>query len=270
MVSSSMEPPTGQRSHLLERPVKLVPAIVGQILDRIVSGEFMPGQLLPKESEIIDEYGVSRTVIREALRVLEEKGLISIQQGRGTVVNEPQLWNLLDPQVMSAQVAHDESLTVLENLADVRAALEAELTRAAVPRMGPAEHAELAEQFGRLTEAIDDVSRYLGIDQDFHDVILRAARNPLGRQIVRNIHGWNTMNPIAPEFGPDAIARAHSAHRAIFELVEAGEERVVLQTDNEPAIALYRSAGWVVTDRLVHNDRGDGVVYDEHVLVKRL
>ena len=55
-------------------------------------------------------------------------------------------------------------------------------------------------------------------------------------------------------------------------LVAGGHRKAELHTiaGNEPALALYRSAGWVVTDRLVHNDRGDGVVYDEHVLVKRL
>jgi ribosomal protein S18 acetylase RimI-like enzyme len=54
-------------------------------------------------------------------------------------------------------------------------------------------------------------------------------------------------------------------------LAEAGHREVELHTivGNEPALALYRSAGWVVTDRLVHNDT-DGLVYDEHVLVKRL
>lgn len=58
-------------AHRLERPGRLVPAVVAGLLGRIVAGEFPPGTLLPKESELIEEYGVSRTVIREALRVVE-------------------------------------------------------------------------------------------------------------------------------------------------------------------------------------------------------
>jgi DNA-binding FadR family transcriptional regulator len=218
-------------SHRLERPGRLVPAVVSGLLDRIVVGEFTPGTLLPKESELVVGYGVSRTVIREALRVLEEKGLIDIQQGRGTVVMAQDDWNLLDPQVMSAQIANDRGFTVLENLADVRAAMEAELTRVATAQLDAEGLVALGEALSRLSEALDDHRRYLDVDQEFHDIILRAASNPVARQIVRNVHGWNSLNPHRVSYGKEQIESAHRGHVDVYELIvardaEAAAERM--------------------------------------------
>ena len=75
--------------------------VVAHLARRILSGEFQPTASLPKEPELCQEYGVSRTVIREATKVLESKGLISIRSRLGTQVQHQSEWNMLDPDLLA-------------------------------------------------------------------------------------------------------------------------------------------------------------------------
>jgi DNA-binding FadR family transcriptional regulator len=213
--------PVSAAGHRLQRPTLLVPAVVSGLLGRIVTGELRPGTLLPKESELVTAYGVSRTVIREALRVLEEKGLIDVQQGRGTMVNDADRWNLLDPLIIETQVRSDRTPAVLGHLVEVRAAMEAELTRLAAERMSDADIAGLGEALRRLADAIDDHPAYLNLDQEFHDIILRAADNQYGRQFVRNVHGWNALHPLSVASTDEQIQSSHAEHTQVHALIAA-------------------------------------------------
>lgn len=215
------------QSHHLNRPTRLVPAVVEALVDRISRGEFALGDLIPKESELTDQYGVSRTVIREALRVLEEKGLVSVQQGRGTLITERENWDLLDALVMRAQVRHDASFKTLDDLVRVRAAMEADLVLAATPLFTESERAELLEAFRALEDRIGDPEGYIAADRRFHDVILRTAHNDYGRQIVRSVHEWSISYP--GELPPESIPTSHREHTAIRDLVLAGDAEAASQ-----------------------------------------
>lgn len=219
--NSATAPLASAASHRLQRPTLLVPAVVSGLLERIVTGELRSGTMLPREPELVTAYGVSRTVIREALRVLEEKGLIDIQQGRGTLVNDTDRWNLLDPLIIETQVRSDRTTAVLGRLVEVRAAMEAELTRLATERMSDADIATLGDALRRLGEAIDDHTAYLSLDQEFHDVIMRAADNQYGRQFVRNVHGWNALHPLGAASTDEQIQATHEAHTQVHELIAA-------------------------------------------------
>ena len=118
---------------LAARPARLSEVVIGLLVDRIVSGEHPVGGLIPREPELCAAFGVSRTVIREALKVLEEKGLVRVRRGFGTVVNDEDEWNLLDLQVLSAVVRHDRELEVLADLIEVRVALETVMAARAAP-----------------------------------------------------------------------------------------------------------------------------------------
>ena len=71
---------------------------------------------------------MSRTVIRESVKRIEEKGLVTVAQGRGTQAQPSTSWNILDPVVLSALVENDSSLGVLDELATVRSALEGSMS----------------------------------------------------------------------------------------------------------------------------------------------
>ncbi|MBX6169773.1 MAG: FadR family transcriptional regulator, partial [Thermobispora bispora] len=87
----SLEPP----GH--KRPRRLGDTVVTYLVDRIVSGAYPVDTVLPTEPELCQEFGVSRTVVRESIKLLEAKGLVKATPGRGTRVLEPIGWNLLDP-----------------------------------------------------------------------------------------------------------------------------------------------------------------------------
>ena len=114
-----------------KRPARLGTAVVDVLVDRIVSGELEPGSLLPTEPRLSEAFSVSRTVIREAVKILEQKGLVRARQGQGTRVALPDEWNLLDPMVLEASVRHDKDLRILDDLVEVRRVLEAEMAREA-------------------------------------------------------------------------------------------------------------------------------------------
>lgn len=207
-------------SHAVRRPAKLVPAIVESVVDRITSNEFVPGDLLPKESALVEQFGVSRTVIRESLRVVEEKGLISIQQGRGTEVNPVERWNLLDPLVIAAQVRHDPTLDTLDQMIVVRAAMESEMARTAAERMSKAWSERLQTALDKLARSTASVHDYIVADREFHDLIMKCSGNMFGRRIAQEVHEWALTPETATTL--DHLQEAERDHREMFVMLTTG------------------------------------------------
>ena len=87
--------------------------LVAQITDRIVSNQIAPGEALPTEPELCVSFDVSRTVVREAVRVLVSKGLIEVKHGSGMLVALTDRWNLLDPQNLLGNVCQNRNAALL-------------------------------------------------------------------------------------------------------------------------------------------------------------
>ena len=100
---------------------RLGSALVVQLVDDIVGGAYAPGATLPTEADLGAKFGVSRTVVRESVKLLQDKGLIRIVQGKGTLVTDPRSWDLIDDVVLAAVVRHDDTLGILDELVLVRA-----------------------------------------------------------------------------------------------------------------------------------------------------
>ena len=171
-----------------KRPARLGTAVVDALLDRIVAGELEPGTLLPNEPRLCEAFGVSRTVIREAIKILEQKGLVRAKQGQGTRVAMPDEWNLLDPMVLEASVRHDKDLRILDDVVEVRRVLESEMARQAAVKATAGHRAEMKKLLDRLSAEVVTPERHMLTDLQFHDVIMRASGNRLGRAVVRAIH----------------------------------------------------------------------------------
>src|SRR5947207_11401845 len=82
------------------RPGRFASVVVEELARHIIGGGFPEGHLLPRLPDLCAEFGFSRTVIREGVKVLEERGLVRVEQGRGTTVQSRERWNLLDPLVI--------------------------------------------------------------------------------------------------------------------------------------------------------------------------
>jgi DNA-binding FadR family transcriptional regulator len=204
------------------RPARLASVVLEELAHRIIEGTFPEGSVLPTEPVLCQQFAFSRTVIREGLKQLEERGLVRVEQGRGTTVQPRSSWNLLDPTVIRIALIYDTDMSLLDDLITVRRILEREMAQAAATRLTDAELAELAENVERMTRTYDDYERFRALDNAFHAVVMKASGNEVGLTIVRTIHTFGgVMPPLAAAASHAALKRTVNAHRAIYDALAA-------------------------------------------------
>jgi DNA-binding FadR family transcriptional regulator len=203
---------------LAGRPARLSVVVIKVLVEGIVSGRYPSGTLLPPEPVLCQAFDVSRSVVREALKALEEKGLARARQGHGTTVSPPDEWNLLDPIVLEATIQADDTVQTLDDLVDVRVALESDMARTAAQSMTDGDLAELGALLEELGTQVNDPARYLETDTRYHDFIMRCSGNRLGRSIIRAIHPHARASArYNPPTDAEDIERAHLGHVEIYE-----------------------------------------------------
>ncbi|HEY4621873.1 MAG TPA: FadR/GntR family transcriptional regulator [Gaiellaceae bacterium] len=153
--------------------------VVYTIGRRIVSGELKPGDLLPPEDELTSDFAASRTVLREAVRVLAAKGLVEARPKTGTRVRRREEWNILDPDVLSWRVAATHDPTLYSEMTEVRLAIEPIATRLAATRTTEEEVSAIEEAYAAMEDGVNDQAAYLAADLRFHDRILAGCHNEL-------------------------------------------------------------------------------------------
>jgi DNA-binding FadR family transcriptional regulator len=225
---------------LAGRPARLSVAVVAVLVDRIVSGEYPPGTLLPPEPLLCQSFDVSRSVVREALKVLQEKGLVTVRQGHGTVVGDAGAWNLLDPIVLSATIRHDERRETIDDLIAVRAALEADMTGRASTVMTDERIGQLRQLVAELERSVGDRARYLELDTLFHDELMRISGNRLGRAVVRSIHDQARSSAGYNEAHPDDLRLAHRGHVTILERLIARDHEGAAEAMRDHIISMWQ------------------------------
>jgi GntR family galactonate operon transcriptional repressor len=194
------------------------------MMHRVIRGEFVPGSVLPTEPALGEEFGFSRTVVREALRQLEERGLVRIEQGRGTTVQSRVSWNLLDPLVLRTALVYDENEDLLDDLIRVRRLLEGDMARTAPANLTADELADLEQSVQEMEAAYDDYPRFRSFDLAFHAIIMRASGSEIGYGIVRAIHLHGGARPqLSSAASREALERTVSDHWEIYEALKAGD-----------------------------------------------
>jgi DNA-binding FadR family transcriptional regulator len=196
--------------------------VVEEIAQRILGGALREGVVLPTEPALGEEFGFSRSVIREGLKLLEERGLVRVEQGRGTTVQGRDSWNLLDPAVLRIALVYDHEMVLLDDLIAVRRLLEREMARAAATRLSEDELGVLADNLDRMTNSIGDYAQFRSLDLAFHAGIMRASGSEIGRTIVRTIHmnAGHAIRLSAPG-ARASLERTVEEHRAIYEALVA-------------------------------------------------
>jgi DNA-binding FadR family transcriptional regulator len=159
---------------------------------KIIQGEYSPGDTLPNEDALCEEYGVSRGVIREAIKVLQKKGMVRPIPKIGTRIRPKAKWNLYDTDVLIWKLKATQQLPFLKNVTEVRLIIESEAARLSAERASPEESAHIERLCAQLDavladEAGFDYEEYLRIDMAFHTAILEASHNELLAQIGRNM-----------------------------------------------------------------------------------
>lgn len=212
---------------------RLGAAVVHELVELIVTGRFKEGQLLPPEAALCSHFGVSRTVLRESIKRVEEKGLVAVVQGRGTHVTRSGSWNMLDAVVLSVLVDNDSSLGVLDELTVVRASLEAAMAATVATRRTRAELTRLRRALDAMREATSDSDAFRQADVAFHFTVMELSRNRLAENIAKKVYRK------ALESGRyDGID-----HEGAFTLSVAEHERVVEAISERDATAAAEAMG---------------------------
>lgn len=149
--------------------VSLTEQVGHDLLARIEEGALQPGDRLPTERELMAHYGVSRTVIREAMSSLRASGRLSTQQGRGAFIQAP-----AEPP-LHLQAARIATLEDVLSLLEIRLALESEAASLAAQRRTPEQLAELQEVLQQFDPG--DAERSAAADRQFHLTIARLSGN---------------------------------------------------------------------------------------------
>jgi GntR family transcriptional repressor for pyruvate dehydrogenase complex len=193
----------------LYRPIqsfKVFEQVANQIEKRILSGELRSGDRLPTERDLAEQFQASRTAVREAMKILAQKGLVDMRPGRGTIVIDGA------PQAMQHSIGLVMKLKLGEvggsdNLVEVREILETEIAALAAARATEEEVAAMREAVRVMDESLNDADAYIAADNLFHQALAKATQNTLILILIDSI-----VNPLSEQ------------RKQIFE-VEGGPER---------------------------------------------
>ena len=175
----------------------------------IAGGSWRPNSIL-RLDELEAQHNVSRSVVREATRVLSSKGMLESRRRLGTVVQPEECWNLYDPQVIRWRLASSRRLEQLRALNELRGAIEPQAARLAAERASWDAGSEMS-QAARLWAAGQrgDRDEFLRLDIEFHAAVLQASGNPMFSQlhnlVAEVLTGRTEQGPMPPLLGDQAL-----------------------------------------------------------------
>lgn len=227
----------GERRRRLPR---LGSIVVQELVELIVTDALKPGQSLPPEGPLSEQFGVSRTVVRESVKRLEEKGLVVVAQGKGTHVTSPAAWNMLDPVVLSALIDNDASVGILDELTAVRASLESVMAGDVARRHTGVELTRLQATLTTMRETEVDEDTFFQADVVFHYALMDMSGNRLAQNIAKSLYRRALESPRYRGRNPAGALRSTlDEHTAVYEAIAAGRVR-----DAEQAMRAHIETGW--------------------------
>lgn len=200
----------------LKRP-RVQKNVTRSIASDIFTNVFPSGSLLPTENELCIRYGVSRTVIRESLKILESKGLVRGRSRVGTSVCEKEDWNILDQQMLEWIGPRIVEMDLLQCVLDARRAIEPFAAELAAQRASVQEIAAIEAAWQAMRDAEGDVEEFTKADVAFHTGILKASHNQVFMQLSSIISAALEFALHASNEAVDARGEALDVHHALIE-----------------------------------------------------
>jgi GntR family galactonate operon transcriptional repressor len=190
---------------------------------RILQGDLPPGTILPVEDLLAAEHGVSRAVLREAMKSLSAKGLVSIRPAAGTRVLPRERWQLLDAQVLDWHAGAPMAPGFVTDLLDLRRMIEPQAARLAAARALPRDLDAMRTAFAAMGRALDGEGDYVAADMQFHRALLGAAHNRFLHQLGAALERLLTLSTSISWKYPDAASGSLPLHGALLEAVAQGD-----------------------------------------------
>ena len=218
-------------THGRNSPVSSTRGLVGKIVHavglRIIGGELPPGTVMPNEAEWCAQLGVSRTVLREATKILTSKGLVESRPKTGTRVRPSESWNLLDPDVLGWQLAEFPRDRFVREIFELRRAIEPSIVALAATRAGEAQLDEMAAALKGMEAAGDDGRLFIDPDTRFHIAILNAVDNAMMRSLSAVIETALTTTMFLSLGNPRGQRHSVPLHRAVYDALRDRDPQAV-------------------------------------------
>jgi len=228
-------------------------AVVQRIQELILENRLRSGEALPPERELAERFGVGRNVVREALRILGEKGLVQVLSGRGTFVAEA------DPSGVSEslRLLLRRRRVTLAELSDARLLVEPELAALAARNATQENTLELRAWLARLEEANGDAEAHVEADLGLHGEIARLSNQPVFQAIVEAVRDVLHTSMRLGITMPEAVGPSDERHRRIVAAIVAGDSETARREMREHMLSVAEYQRPKVQQRARRSRRGE-------------
>lgn len=185
----------------------------------IAAGSVAPGQTLKVEAALCEELGVSRTVIREAIKTLVAKGMLEVGPKVGTRVLPVRSWNLFDPQVVGWLAKQGLPENFVMDLLDLRRTIEPMAVRWACERASPQQIVEIQAAYRELEASLGDKGDYNRADQRFHEAVLAASHNQFIEQMLPALGTLLAVSFEVSSAAPQELGKTLPLHKELADAI---------------------------------------------------
>ena len=200
-------------------PKRLHASITEDVAAAIVAGDIQPGAYLPTEMNLAGQFGVSRTVIREAVKVLATKGLVEVLHGQGVRVLPQRSWNAFDPLILHLRERNGDLPQLLGELLQVRRIVETEVAALAAEMATDDEMAELQHILAQMDDTAEDLDEYNRLDLQLHGYLATITHNSLLPALLRPVSELLALGRDVTLKTRGTSTFAQTGHREIVEAV---------------------------------------------------
>ena len=213
--------------NLIDRRLYPSRALHGQVAHeigrRIASGALPEGGFLPREAELSGEFSVSRQAVREALKVLAAKGLVTSRRRAGTCVTPRSSWNLLDPDVLAWHPVSRLPPELLRDLVELRHLIEPVAAELAAARGKREQIAVIGAALDAMHRSVGDPEAFNRADAEFHSAIFTASGNTLIDRLSTILRPLLNTSFAVQERTRGDTAETVPRHDAVFKAIIAGD-----------------------------------------------
>jgi GntR family transcriptional repressor for pyruvate dehydrogenase complex len=227
-------------SMMNNRPPKTAMRVAQRIVDDVVRGGATTGSSLPPERIMLETYEIGRGTLREALRLLEFQGVITLKPGPkgGPVLVRPDATHLATTLVLLMQLSNAPYRVIVE----ARGALEPMISRLAAARITVEQLAELEASVTTMTNELHDDRSFFEANKKFHDVIAWASGNPLFGYLIDSLLGIMDGTVLGIDYPKHRRVAILKAHEEIFTCLSAHDENGADERMSEHIDAYVRFA----------------------------
>jgi GntR family transcriptional repressor for pyruvate dehydrogenase complex len=195
--------------------------VADQLQDLIVAESLLPGERLPSERELAETMGVSRTVVREAIRVLSDRGLVRVESGRGTYVQE---FSHKDAAAsIELFLKLKQSPRTFQDVYEVRRMIEVEAAGLAAQRASERDHEAMQHAIAGMEASRGDPEAYTRLDVSFHTAVAAATHNDLLAVLLSPVSDLLIEVVRTSLRVPGAVEQGLRHHRNVLNAIRGGD-----------------------------------------------